>query len=116
MSISGAPARYASAMPSPVTPYAAPVLVSQVAAAFGRLLRVRRRAVLLAYGGVDSPLAGPRVGPQGMDFRDQRDITSPFLRGQGRSHPGDSRAHDQDRVVRHRSPLALGCVRVAAGC
>ena len=42
-----------------------------------------------------------------MDFGNQRDIAAPFAGGQGRPHPGDSGAHDQDRVLRHRFPLGL---------
>jgi hypothetical protein len=72
------------------------ILIGEIITALDRVRGVQLHAIVNAHGRVDPPLAGSSVGPQRVDFRDQRDVLASFFRGQGRAHPGDSAAHDQD--------------------
>ena len=51
---------------------------------------------LVAQRGVDAALRGARVAAHGVNLRHQSDVHPCLVRGDGRSHPGEARADDDD--------------------
>jgi hypothetical protein len=77
------------------------VLVAQVVRALDGVEGMRLPGILGVERRVDAALGGVRVGPDGMDFRDDPDGRPAVRGGEGGALAGEAGSDYEDVVVRH---------------